>query len=129
MAASIGRETVLTVDSAAVAGIRTKSINGTKEPIDVTDDDSSGYRELLAESGTQSLEVSVAGITKDRVLREAFHGAEAFSSLAFTYANGDTLTGSFKLTAYNEGNEFNDAQTFEATFMSTGQWTYTAASP
>ena len=129
MAASIGREAVLTVDSTAVGGVRELGVSVNKEPIDITDFDSSGYREVLPESGTQTLEFTLSGVTKDRVLREMAHGTEALSTLSLTYANADTLSGSFKMTSYSEGMPVADAQTFEATFISSGQWTYTAASP
>jgi TP901-1 family phage major tail protein len=129
MAASIGRETTLTVDSAVIAGIQTTGFAGTKEPIDISDNDSSGYRELLAESGNKSLEISMSGVTKSRVLRQSFNGTEALKAVVITYANADTLTGSFFLSSYSESAPFAEAQTFEATLMSAGSWTYVAASP
>lgn len=129
MAASIGRETVLTVDSAAVAGIRTNSIAGTKEPVDISDNDSNGYRQLLAEAGSRALEISISGVTKDRVLREAFHSGSTLNAVAITYPNADTLTGDFFLSSYSESEPYNEASTFEATLMSADTWTYTAASP
>lgn len=129
MTKALGREATFTVNSSAVAGVRTKNLTLNKEPVNVTDDDSSGVQELLAEPGEKSIEFSVDGIIDDRVLREAWFGTEQLDTIAVTWPNGDTLSGSFKMTAYSEGKPYNEAITFEATFQSAGTWTYTAASP
>lgn len=45
-----------------IAAITTKSKSLAREPIDVTTDDSSGWRELLAEPGGRSVDVSIEGV-------------------------------------------------------------------
>lgn len=128
MAANVGRNLLLKTGSTAIAGIRTKGVAVNGEPIDVTSDDDSGYRTLLAEAGQMSLDISFDGVTKDNELRQAML-ADATLTLAgvsIEYPNGDTITGTFLLASLEETGTYNDAVTFSGTLQSSGQWTYTA---
>lgn len=126
MAGNIGRETTITVGAAAIAGVRTKGVTCNAEPVDITDDDSAGWQELLADPARQSVEVSVAGVIKGDVMREAFFTRVALEAVVITYGAGGTLQGDFFVSSYTEGNEYEDASTFEATLTSGGAITYTA---
>lgn len=128
MAKFAGREITLVVDSAAIGGVRTKNPQMNKEPIDVTDDDSSGWRELLALPGQREVNLSVSGVVDDDTLRAAYFASETLHDVTFTYPDGGELAGSFFLASYNETGEYNGATTFESEFQSTGAITYTPPS-
>lgn len=127
MAANVGRNFTIDKAGTAIAGVRTKTVTFNGEPIDVTTDDDSGFRTLLATVGQKSIDMSVEGITKDDTLRQA---ALSGSSLLLTdvtvsYANGDALSGDFFLNSLEETGTYNDAITFTASLQSSGTFTYT----
>lgn len=127
MAANVGRNLLLKTGSTVIAGVRTKGISVAGEPIDVTTDDSSGYRTLLAEAGQKSLDISVDGITTDNELRQAMLTGMTLTlaGVSIEYPNGDTITGTFLLVNLEESGTYNDAVTFTGSLQSSGAWTYT----
>lgn len=130
MAANIGRLLVLKTGTTAIAGIRTKGIAFNGEPVDITTDDSSGYRELLSTAGNMSIDISFDGITKDNELRTAAlaNADLELASVSIDYPNGDTLTfNKVLLTGLEETGAYQDALTYSGTLQSSGQWTYTPA--
>lgn len=129
MPANIGRELLVKRGSTVIAGVRTKTVTFNGEPVDVTSDDDSGFRKLLAEVGQKSIDMSVEGVTKDNDLRSA---ALSGTSLLLTdvnieWPNGDTLSGDFFMNSVEETGAYNDAITFTSSFQSSGEWTYTPA--
>lgn len=129
MPANIGRELLVKRGSTVIAGVRTKTVTFNGEPVDVTSDDDSGFRKLLAEVGQKSIDMSVEGVTKDNELRSA---ALSGTSLLLTdvnieWPNGDTLSGDFFMNSVEETGAYNDAITFTSSFQSSGEWTYTPA--
>lgn len=127
MAAAKGRELLVKKGSVVLAGIRTKGVSINNEPIDITSDDDAGYRTLLDDAGTMSVDLSVEGITKDAVLRAA---ASAGTGLMLTditveYPDGATLAGDFYLASIEETGTYNEAVTFSASLQSSGAYTYT----
>lgn len=129
MAANIGRNLLLQTGTSVIAGLRTKGVSVAGEPVDVTTDDSSGYRTLLAEAGQMSLDISFDGVTQDNELRSAMLSDTTLTLTGanIAYPNGDTITGTFMLTGLEETGTYNDAVTFSGTLQSSGQWTFTAA--
>lgn len=125
MAGRIGRSVALTWDGAAVAGVREKGIALAGEPIDVTDDDSAGWRTLLTEAGENQVTISISGVTKDAVLRTAWFAGDRTNVVTLTYpSGGGTLTGTFYLASYSEAEPYNGAATFEAELQSSGVVTF-----
>lgn len=133
-AAKIGRELLIKKNSVTLAGVRTKSLSFAGEPVDVTTDDDTGARTLLAESGQEAIDLSVEGITKDTVLRAAALGSGSlmltditleFPKTGTQVTTGDTISGSFFLSSLEESGTYNDAMTFSASLQSSGAWTYT----
>jgi len=128
MVGFIGRKIALTWDGAAIAGVREKGIALNGEPVDVTDDASDGWRELLAEAGEHQVNVSLSGVTKSDALKEAwFDVADRIKAVTITYPDGGVLSGNFFLATFSETGPYSDATTFEAELQSTGPVTYTAA--
>ena len=57
MAAAKGRSLLIKKGSTVLAGMRTKGVAINGEPIDITSDDDSGYRTLLSDVGTLSVDL------------------------------------------------------------------------
>jgi predicted secreted protein len=123
---TLGRTIILKWNGAKIGGVREKSLAINGEPVDVTDDDSSGYRELLAEDGSKSIDIGVSGVTKSTVLRAAklAGGAATIGAVTLEYPDGSILSLDCKLASYNETDPYQDAVTFEASLQSTGAYSY-----
>lgn len=123
---NVGRKVILTWDAQQIPGVREKSaaING--EPIDVSADDSNGWRELLDDPSEQMVDVSLSGVTKSGLLRTAsFNSTGRIKAVTITYPDGGVISGDFYLASYTDTKPYKDAMTFEATLQSTGPVTYT----
>lgn len=132
MPESSGRDLTIALGTGAssttITGVRTKSVSINNEPVDVTNDDDSGWRDYLDEPGQKSIEITVEGIFVDDAVRAALFSATDISeTVTVTFSDGGDVTGVALITAYSETGEYNGAVTFTATFQSKGAWTYTAA--
>lgn len=130
MAAEAGRDIDIYVGgqtSGTRISCREKQITREGEPIDITNDDDAGVRALLNKSVQDNIGVSVSGVTKTDDLRERWHNGDRMVELDVVMEDGSIMTGQFYLSAYNETGNYQDAVTFEATFMSNGTITYTGA--
>lgn len=128
MAAAKGRSLLVKKNDITLLGVRTKGVSFAGEPIDVTTDDDAGFRTLLTDAGTQSIDMSVEGIVKDKILREIGldpSGSLMLTDITIVYPDGSELAGDFFLTSFEESGTYNDAVTFSASLQSSGTWTYT----
>jgi predicted secreted protein len=127
MAASSGRELLIKKGASVIAGVRTKTVTINGEPIDVTTDDDSGFRTLLADPATRMIDLSVEGITKDDTLRAIVAGAgnQLLTDITIEYPDGSVIAGDFYLVSVEESGEYQDAVTFTASLQSSGAFTYT----
>ena len=127
MAATAGRNVLLSVGGNPVAGLRTKNLTVNKENIDITDDNSLGWKVMLAEDGERSIEMACEGIRKDDDLLAIAMTDNNIVAATLTYPDGGSLAGNFKLSAYAEGIAYKEGVTFSCTLTSTGVITYTPA--
>lgn len=130
MAKAIGRKAVLSIGGTPVGGVRVTTISWAAETVDVTDYDSTGIIELLADLASEQITLSVEGVYKDPVLRDIAltpATSKMLTNLTLKFADAlsavDTLGGNFMLTSYEEGNPYQEASTFSATLVSSGAWT------
>lgn len=135
MAGFNGRKLTFDWDTTTLAGVRTRGFTINNEHVDVTNDDDSGWRTLLADPGLRSIEVTVGGITVDEVLinemmKASIEGEPLDANLPTGTAAGvttpGTLAGTFFCSSYEQTGEHDGSVEFSATFMSTGAITYTA---
>ena len=135
MAGAASRDLLVIKDSTALLGINSKSLAIAKEPIDVTTDEDNGYRLLLAQAGTKSLDISFSGVTKDTLLRTLImtEQSQLLTDISIQYppygaqSAGDTITGDFYFNGFTENGGGSDgAIEFDGTLQSSGEWTYTA---
>lgn len=128
MSSQSGRKLLLKRDTAVIAGLRTKSMTVNNEPIDVTTDDDNGYRTLLEDSATKSIDISFDGLTKDETLIEhAVTGAGLIEAYTIEFPYGGSITSDFRLNNLEISGEHEDAVEFSGELQSTGEFTYTAA--
>ena len=141
MTANVGRTIIIywgnESPQPAVAGIREKTISLAGEPVDITNDDSNGWRTLLDAAQVNGLELSVSGVLiNDRLRQEWISGAAIGSgtrmqaaTLEYPLDAGEstpaTLSGTFYLSSYDETGNHDGEITFEATLMSSGAVVYT----
>lgn len=111
-----------------ILGVREKGIEINGEAIDVTSDENNGWRTLLNTPGQREVTISLSGVTKDKRLKTAIMGADAGRTqpVFLTYPDGGVISGNFYLQSHSETGSYNDATTFEAELLSTGEVTYTA---
>ena len=134
MGAFVGRKVTFspTDAGAPVTGMRTKSITINNEPIDITTDDDSGFRTLLADDPAQrSISMSVEGITKDDELIKlaTAGGSNLISEYTMTFPGLGSITGDFFIGTIELGAPYNEAVTFTATIESSGEFVYTPVAP
>ena len=133
MAGFNGRELTIDWDSTTLVGVRTRGVSMTNDMVDVTTDDDSGWRTLLATPGLKSVEVTVSGISSSEVLiAEMFNASTTGETLQVdlpsSLASPGNLSGTYHLSAFEINGEHDGAVEFSATFMSSGAVTYTASS-
>ena len=138
MVANVGRQLNLYWGNESpqplVAGIREKGITCNGEPVDITNDDSSGWQTLLDAAQMSSVQIPASGVLLNDTLRaDWFSGASIGSgtrmqAATFEYPDGGTISGTFYLSEYSETGNHDGEVTFEANFMSSGAVTYTPAS-
>lgn len=111
-----------------ILGVREKGVELNGEPIDVTADEDDGRRILLDNISAQDeVNLTVSGVTKDTRLKSAWINRQKTQNVTLQYPDLSSLSGTFFLSSYSETEPYNDASTFEATLMSSGTVTYTAA--
>lgn len=134
MAGFNGRALTIDWSTTTLVGVRTRGFTITNDHVDVTTDDDTGWRTLLADPGLRSIEVTVGGISSDEVLiaemlQASITGETLDANLPTGTAAGvttpGTLSGNFVCSSYGQTGEHDGAVEFEATFMSDGAITYT----
>lgn len=127
MAAEAGRKIELTWGGEAIPGVREKSVALNGEPIDITSDDSLGWRELLADDPAENqVTISISGVTKSFALKQDWFQNDRMQAVTITYTDGSVLTGEFYLATYTDTGPYNDATTFEAELQSNGVIAFSA---
>lgn len=105
-----------------IAGLRTTDLNATSTPIDITCDDSLGYREMQQDAGELAFDIPIQGITKDTKLIDQINSGLdiALSNYTLVLAVDDQYTGDFKLTDLTIDGAYNDAIAFSGTVVLSG---------
>lgn len=128
MAAFVGRKATLSKGQTLVAAIRTKSASINNEPVDITTDDDNGFRTMLQDPGTKTLDLTVEGIIKDATLLTiAMSTTDILEAFSLLFPTIGTLAGDFVVTGFETGAPVNEAATFSCTLQSSGAFTFTAA--
>lgn len=124
------RKLVISKNSVVLAGIITKSISIAGEALDLTDDQSGGWRVLDSEVGRRSMDISFDGVVKDNTFRALILAGTAallLTDITMVWPNGDAITGDFYLDSLEESGAEDEALKFSGTLKSSGEITFTAA--
>lgn len=128
MAKHLGREVILEDENEEpIANLRTKEVQVEREPADVTDDDSSGWREILPTPGQVNINIAISGVLANDELRVKAISMNGLRGKKLVYPDGGELEGDFFLANYSETHEYNEASTFDGELQSSGVITYTPA--
>jgi predicted secreted protein len=119
-----GRSFVIQKDDAAIAAVRTKTATHAREPVDVTNDDSSGNRVLLPDPAQRSIDVQIAGVVTSNNYQDFLEEWNGSLNSSITIANADGSTEEaefgFFLSNLEFTGEYNGHVAFTATLMSSG---------
>ena len=133
MSAFVGRKAILSFGSplVAIAALRTKTMTLANEPIDVTSDDDVGFRRLLDDPGTKTLDMTFEGIVKDvpslnTLITLAMNGTDVVENFSFLFPQIGTMAGPFAITSFEIGATYNEGTTFSCSIQSAGPFTWTA---
>ena len=128
MSAFAGRDAILTVSTGVPNGVKTKSVTINNEPIDITSDDDNGFRTMLADAGTMSVDMSVEGVVKDNQLVLLATGdGDLIKACSIDFPGVGTISGDFFIASLELGAPHNDQATFTASLQSSGAFTFSAA--
>lgn len=128
MAAAKGRTILFSWNGGAILGLQEKDLELNGALIDITSDENGGWRTLLDVSAQDEVNLTLSGVTKDRVLKDAWNSGARTAPCVMTDPDGTVLSGMFYLASYKEKASFKDARTFDVTLNSTGAITYTPGS-
>ena len=135
MGAQKGKDLLVKIDDGAggfttIAGLRTRQLAFNAETVDVTNAESAGrWRELLAGAGVRRAAISGAGVFKDEAsdarLRQVFFDGD-IRSYQVVVPDFGRIEGPFQVTSLEYRGDHAGEVTFEMSFESAGQLTFTA---
>ena len=135
MVAQLGRLLALKIDSTGagsyqtIGSLRTKSLKIANEAVDVTNADSPNqWRELLANAGVKTMEISINGLFDDGIyvnLVNTLALAGTIRNYQITHPSLGTYQGAFQITNFEFSGDYNGALEFTATLASAGDMTFT----
>ena len=121
MAEQLGRKVTISIGGEVRATARSKSLSINNEMIEVSGDGDDGVQRYIDEPGQKAVEITVNGMfdTSDDALPTLALSNDLSTEIVLDYGTY-TIAGKFVMPSYSEGMEYNDAQTFDATFSSSG---------
>lgn len=113
-----------------LAGLRTKSLRFNARTVDVTDADSlDAWRELLPGAGTKSVEISGAGVFRDKasdaIARQAFFD-QALRDFQFVIPDFGIIEGAFLITELSYAGSYQGEASYDISVMSAGPTRFSA---
>lgn len=126
------RDMTIEKDDTVLAGLTSKSLTIGATSIDITSDDSAGFRALLSGAvGVETLDLEGSGVLESDVIADIMldpTASKTLTDISLVRANGDAITGTFHITSYSETGGSSDGRVeFSFSLQSSGQWTFTQA--
>lgn len=136
MAAQNGKDLLIKIDMdgagtfETLAGLRASRISFNSETVDATNLSSAGgWRELLSGAGAKSASISGSGVfcddTTDERARQVFFDG-VVTDYQVVVPDFGIIEGPFQMTALEYAGTYNGEASFEMSFASAGQLTFTA---
>lgn len=128
MTAFVGRKAIFKKGLVTVAAVRTRSMTLGNEVVDITSDDDNGFRTMLQDPGTKTLDLTVEGVFKDAtMLTVAMSTTDIMEGFSILFPTIGTIAGEFVVTSFEAGAAYNEAGTFSCSLQSSGAFTFTPA--
>lgn len=133
MAERVGREVKVYkgIARTLILGLREKGITAGGELLDITTDDSNGYRAFLAKYGQKQIDVSLSGLPTTDLVKNAFYaglsGDNALDQWEIEWPNGARIIGQFAQENFVENESYNGATPVQFDLKSSGAWAFTPA--
>lgn len=112
-----------------VAGLRSSSFSLEAEAIDITNQDSSQWKEILDAAGIRGVSLSGDGVFKDEFTFKKVRTLALGQTLAnwqlLVNSAGDYWSGCFKITSMEQSGEYNAESTYSMSMESSGAVAYT----
>ena len=126
----VGRDITMTVGGATLLGVVTKDFTVANSALEVTDDQASGWRELLAKGGLKTVSLSVSGPVKNYELLNTLFQTTQMVEVVVDLGDGATtesnLTFDALITEMTFGGDANEVNEYSATLESSGVPSFTA---
>lgn len=126
----LNRDISITVGGETALGIVTGDFTISNSAVEVTDNQSNGFRELLAKGGMKNLDLAISGDVKDYALLDTLFETTQMVNCVVDLGDGATtdsnLTFDALITELTFGGSANEKVEFSATLLSSGAITYTA---
>ena len=122
------RELKIRQAGTVIAGVVQKSISIAGEPLDITDDQSGGWRVLDSAVGRRSVDISIEGVATANGLIGRMLGSTPtllLTDVDVVWPNGDAMSGDVFLSSLETSGPENDKLGFSATMLSSGEMTFT----
>lgn len=128
MTAFVGRKATIQKGNTTVAAVRTRTVSINNEPVDITSDDDNGFRTMLQDPGTKTLDMSVEGVLKNTTdfMGVAMSTTDILEGFSILFPGMGTIAGDFVVASFEVGAAYNESATFSATLQSSGEFTFTA---
>ena len=107
---------------ATIGGSSSHSLTINNEMVDVSDKDSSRWKELLS-AGDRSISVSMEGFVSDDANFEIFRVAardDVIINYTLEYGNSETIVGAFHIDSLEVSGARNEGQSFSASLTNSG---------
>tara|TARA_R110000796_G_scaffold64465_2_gene149426 strand:+ start:22707 stop:23114 length:408 start_codon:yes stop_codon:yes gene_type:complete len=126
----LGRDVTMTVGGQTLVGVITKDYSLANTAIDVTDDQSSGNRELLATGGLKTFDVSISGPVKNYALLATILATTQMVAVVVNLGDGAStesrITVDCLLTEYGFSGDANERVEYTASLQSSGAIVFVA---
>jgi len=124
-----GRALTVELDGTIIAAIQSKSTSMNRAPIDTTNDDNNGWRQLLPEPASRSVDVPIDGVaTSDnyQLILDEWSG-NLLSAIVINNPDGSTMTAAdgFFLASLEFSGSNDGHVAFSASLQSSGEVTIT----
>lgn len=110
-----------------IAAVQSREISRSKEPVDVTNDDSAGNRTLLPTAGVRTIDISVEGVATSanyNDLIERWNG-DTMQDVTLVHPDGTEETADFFMQSLSHNGEHSGSVQFSAELLSSGAVTTT----
>ena len=126
----LNRDVTMTVGSVTLLGVVTKDVSITNSAVEATDDQSGGFRELLAKGGVKALDLSIGGDVKNYELCKTMFATTQMVECVIDLGDGasteSTLTFDALLSEFSFGGSANEKNEYSASLMSSGAIVFSA---